>query len=165
MRIFLVGYMGCGKSMWGKQLACKLNIPFVDLDALIERQQNLSVADIFRTQGEVAFRKMEQSALVSLISHKSVVVATGGGVPCYEDNMDWMNINGITVFMDTTPEVLANRIIGSDQERPLVRGMDKQQLLDHISAHLKSRLPFYEKAHHIVPASDIKISDLVDLFQ
>lgn len=99
MRIFLIGFMGCGKSTLGKKLATKLGYDFIDLDYQLEKQMGTSIGNYFAANGEEAFRKLESKTLKEFDYPINGVIATGGGTPCYFDNMDWMNSNGITIYM------------------------------------------------------------------
>lgn len=162
MRIFLIGYMGCGKTHWGKELAQALNLNFVDLDALIEEQQGMSISQIFDELGEVEFREREHSALVSLQDRENVVIATGGGAPCYNNNMEWMNQNGRTIFLNLEIEELADRIQKSQDDRPLVRNKSREELLTYIERHLQLRLPFYLQAQHILTGEQQTVQGLLD---
>ncbi|MCJ0741143.1 shikimate kinase [Pedobacter montanisoli] len=160
MKIFLVGFMGCGKSTKAKQLANLLNCELIDLDAVIVAEQKMSIADYFSAHGEDAFRQLENQTLKSYAYPETCVVATGGGLPCYFDNMDWMNANGVTVFLEMTPPQLVSRL-HNREKRPLLKGMDDEQLLDFIINKLEERNPFYHKAKLTVDAFDLKTEDLL----
>ncbi|WP_410219902.1 shikimate kinase [Pedobacter sp.] len=160
MKIFLVGFMGCGKSTKAKQLANLLNCELIDLDAVIVAEQKMSIADYFSAYGEAAFRQLENQTLKSYAYPKTCVVATGGGLPCYFDNMDWMNANGITVFLEMTPPQLVSRL-HNREKRPLLKGMDDEQLLAFIIKKLEERNPFYHQAKLTVDAFDLKTEDLL----
>ncbi|MBL7826378.1 MAG: shikimate kinase [Saprospiraceae bacterium] len=144
--IFLIGFMGCGKTSWGQLLAQKLLLPFIDMDVQIEQHTGQTVSEIFAQSGEEAFRVLEQTALQNTLLSAPAVVATGGGTPCFFDNMDWMNTHGITVFLDTPPDVLASRLKHQKQFRPLLAHVPDHLLGDHITSVLAHRLPFYQKA-------------------
>lgn len=150
MRIFLTGFMGSGKSFTGRQLAQIIGRPFVDLDHWIENQQDATITDLFNREGEDHFRRLEAAALRDLEQMDYFVLATGGGTPCYHDNMDWMNERGITVFIDPPVEVLLQRLEGSGGVRPLLA--DEPDLLTCITERLETRRPIYEKAKfHLKP--------------
>lgn len=155
--------MGCGKSFWGKQLAQILHFDFVDLDALIEEQQGMTIPQIFDEFGETEFRRREYQALHSLKNRENVVVSTGGGAPCFNNNMEWMNQNGKTIFLQLEPEVLMERILNSDDQRPLVANKNRTELLDYIQRHLQLRLPFYLQAHCILSGENQNLQALMDL--
>lgn len=138
---------GSGKSTLGKQLADKLDRNFFDLDAEIERMAGWVIPDIFAQVGEDYFRELENSVLLMLISlNEPAVIATGGGAPCFYDNMDQMNNSGTTIFLDTPMETLVERVKQEKNSRPLVNEMKDDTLGDEMKALYKKRLPQYEKA-------------------
>jgi len=146
MRIYLVGYMGCGKSTIGRKVAELLGISFVDLDKYIEERYFKSVPAIFAEEGEQAFREKERSSLLEVSQFENIVIGTGGGAPCFFDNMEVMNNNGITVYIAPDSDVLAARLIKSKTERPLITGKSPEELTTFINEALLKRAPFYEKA-------------------
>lgn len=166
MHIFLVGYMGCGKSYWGKFLAESLGYDFVDLDELIEKREGFSIPEIFEQFGETSFRVREHAALVSLMELKgSAVISTGGGAPCFHNNMDTMNAYGKTLFLEASPLVLKRNILKSEGERPIVKAIPESELEAYIANHLKLRLPFYNQAQLSVNVDGLHLNDLVELCQ
>ncbi|MBL7781677.1 MAG: shikimate kinase [Saprospiraceae bacterium] len=146
--IFLIGFMGSGKSYWGQRLAEVLHVPFVDLDADIVASTGKSIAEIFAEQGESGFRALERQHLQVLISASPTVVATGGGTPCFFDNMDQMNAHACTIFLDVPVEVLAKRLSSEMQKRPMLAGLEPEQLPEFIEQMLEKRLPYYKLAQH-----------------
>lgn len=146
--------MGCGKSTKAKQLANRLNCPVIDLDAEIVKSQGKSIAEYFAAHGEAAFRALESSTLKTFNYPETCVVATGGGLPCFFDNMDWMNANGKTVYLQMTPPQLVSRL-GNREKRPLLKDMNDEQLLTFIEMKLTERNPFYNKAKLIINAFDL----------
>lgn len=150
MRIYLVGYMGCGKSTIGRKVADLLGISFVDLDKYIEERYFKSVPAIFAEEGEKAFREKERISLLEVSQFEDVVVGTGGGVPCFFDNMEVMNNNGVTVYIAPDTDVLAGRLIKSRTERPLIVGKSREELISFINDALIKRAPFYEKSKIII---------------
>jgi len=161
MKIFLVGFMGCGKSTKAKQLANLLNCPVIDIDAVIVEQQQMSIADYFAANGEAAFRQLENEMLKSFEYPDTCVVATGGGLPCYFDNMEWMNQNGITVYLEMTPPQLVSRLHNRDK-RPLLKGMDDEQLLAFIIGKLEERNVFYRQAQLVINSFDLDPKELLE---
>ena len=159
--IFLIGFMGCGKSTKAKQLAKLLDCSVIDLDAVIVEQQGMSIADYFAANGENAFRALERETLQSFDYPETCVVATGGGLPCYFDNMDWMNENGTTVYLEMTPPQLASRL-HNREKRPLLKGMDDEQLLTFIEGKLEERNPFYHQAQLSINAFDLEAKELLN---
>jgi len=150
MRIYLVGYMGCGKSTIGRKVAEILGINFVDLDKYIEERYFKSVPAIFAEEGEERFREKERISLLEVSQFENVVVGTGGGAPCFFDNMDVMNNNGVTVYIAPDTEILATRLLKSKTERPLIVGKSREELISFINTLLLKRAPFYEKAKIII---------------
>ena len=161
MKIFLIGFMGCGKSTKAKQLAGRFNCPVIDLDAVIVEEQEMTIAAYFETYSEEAFRKLESETLKNYNYPETCVIATGGGLPCFFDNMDWMNANGKTVYLHMEPAMLVSRL-HNRQKRPLIAGMDDEQLLNFIEKKLAERDPFYTKAQLIVNAFDLDVEELVE---
>ena len=166
MHIFLIGYMGCGKSYWGKRLADSLSFDFIDLDDLIETREGLSIPDIFEQFGEVFFREREQSALESVKDlEQACVISTGGGVPCFHNNMDKMNAMGKTLFLEASPLILKQNILKSDGERPIIKAIPNNELEAYIANHLDERLPFYQQAQLNVNVDGLRLDDLIQLFK
>ncbi len=152
--LFLVGYMGSGKSTVGKMLSGLLNYSFIDLDTAIELETGKTISEIFETEGESGFRKIEQSVLHGINARKNHVVATGGGCPMFEDNMDWMNKNGTTIYLKVHPGIIFHRIAPEKPGRPLIAALSDVELMDFILETIKKRLPFYIKAHHTISAEE-----------
>lgn len=157
--IFLVGYMGCGKSTKAKQLAHRLDCPVIDLDNEIVSQSGKTIAEYFTAFGESGFRNYESEMLKTFSYPEKCVVATGGGLPCFFDNMDWMNANGTTVYLQMEPAQLVSRL-QNRQKRPLIKDLDDAQLLDFINEKLAERNPFYTRAKVIVNAFDLDAETL-----
>ena len=145
-RIFLIGYMGSGKTTLGQAFARALGLEFIDLDWYIEERYHRSIADIFAERGEEGFRSIERSLLHEVGEFEDVVIATGGGTPCFFDNIDYMNSVGQTVFLDVSPAVLFRRLKVAKAKRPLVAGKTDTELQEFIRTALDRRLPFYRKA-------------------
>ena len=144
--IFLLGYMGSGKSYTGRQLAQRLSTPFVDLDAMVAAKASRSIRQLVADEGLPAFRRLEADSL-RLIAPRNTVVACGGGTPLFHDNLDWMNARGITCYLDTPPAVLAARLAPERQQRPLLADLTEETLLPFITDHLREREPTYRRAH------------------
>lgn len=159
MKVFLIGFMGCGKSTKAKQLAAKIGCPVIDLDAIIVEQQGKSIAEYFAEHGELAFRKLENETLKNYPYPETCVVATGGGLPCFFDNMEWMNEHGKTVYLQMEPAALVSRL-HNRQKRPLIANMDDEQLLVFIQKKLAERDPFYTKAKLTIDAFDLDADTL-----
>lgn len=147
MRLFLIGFMGCGKTYTGSRLAKQLNYPFVDLDEYIEAQNGKSISQLFDQEGEEGFRILEKQALREMTLYDKVVVGCGGGTPCFFDNMEWMKKHGTTIFLDLPPRVLEKRLIQGLEHRPLIKDLNKKgALLSFIESKLSDRIPFYHRA-------------------
>lgn len=157
--------MGCGKSTAGKKLAKKLGYKFIDVDNLIEEAQGITIAEIFETQGEDAFRKIEQEMLATTFELENVIIATGGGAPCFYNNMEAMNANGLTIYIEMSPKALISRLKGAIDERPLLKGKSDEELLSFISEKLEERNPFYTKAKTIVPGLSLSPESLYEAMQ
>jgi shikimate kinase len=155
MKIFLVGFMGSGKTTIGKKLANYLKYEFVDLDKLIEVKAGMSIVDYFEIHGESAFRELEKEVLQLAHFGQNAIIATGGGTPCYDDNMAWMSTHGQVVYLSMPPKALASRLENSKADRPLIRNLKGDELVDFISNKLKEREPFYNQSKFVVSASDL----------
>ncbi|MEY4727536.1 MAG: hypothetical protein RLZZ390_60 [Bacteroidota bacterium] len=162
--IFLIGFMGSGKSHEGHLLAKHLDLPFIDLDGWIEEQQNRTISEIFRTEGEDSFRNIETAALQqaahqllsqSVSSTYAGIISTGGGTPCFHDNMDWMNANGVTVWLNLPVAVLAMRLSKEKSKRPLIANLNDGELYQFIEKKLEERYPYYSM-------STLTIDDVMD---
>ena len=127
MKIFLIGFMGCGKSTLGKKLALKLGYTFVDIDKEIERMVNMSISEYFQKHGEEAFRELESSALKTINLPENSIIATGGGAPCFFDNLQWMNENGTTIYLSLSPKALAKRLENDTEQRPVLQNFINKQ--------------------------------------
>lgn len=155
MNFYLIGYMGAGKTTVGKLLEEKMSMNFIDMDDFIEKQEGKSVADLFKIKGETAFREIEHQALLALSKKKNCIIATGGGVPCYHNNMQLMNATGKTFYLYFSPEMLMIRLKLTDlNTRPLLTGKTDEELLDFISKTLQKREPFYLESNYLIEGSD-----------
>jgi shikimate kinase len=144
--IFFVGFMGCGKTTWSRKLAAKLGYEFIDLDHVLEEQAGMSIAEYFSSFGEESFRELESAVLKQTKYPENAVVSTGGGLPCFFDNMDWMNANGKTVYIKLSPKTLADRLENGKAKRPLLRDKHGDELIAFITDKLAEREGFYLKA-------------------
>lgn len=147
--------MGSGKSTLGKWIAKHLNYTFVDMDELIEKEQNATITEIFASKGEAEFRLIEQATLTQLANLHNVVIATGGGTPCFFDNAQRLNELGVTIYLKLTPLVLVGRLKGAIHTRPILAGKSEKELLDFITQKLAEREPFYNKAKVIADADNL----------
>ena len=149
IRIFLIGYMGAGKTTLGKAFARAMGLTFVDLDWYIEERYHKTVSQIFAERGEDGFRELEKRMLHEASDFEDVVISVGGGTPCFFDNMDYMNQVGETVFLDVDNQVLFRRLKVAKQQRPLLANKTDEELMAFIQEALEKRLPHYTKAKHV----------------
>ena len=156
VRIFLTGYMGAGKTTLGKAFARQMNIPFVDLDWYIEERFHKTVGELFTERGETGFRELERNMLHEVAEFENVVISTGGGAPCFYDNMDFMNRNGKTVFLNVHPDVLFRRLRVAKQQRPILQGKQDDELKEFIIRALEKRTPFYSQAQYVFNADELE---------
>ena len=162
MRIFLVGFMGAGKSVVGRRLAKSLNLSFYDLDEEIESHYKMSVSAIFQKYDEACFRKLETSVLESFSNKDDFVLSCGGGTPCFGENMALMNSIGTTIYIKLPTDELVGRISSSYHKRPLTDGKSDEDLASYVDAMLKKREPFYSMAKITVDASGTDKETLVE---
>jgi shikimate kinase len=164
MKLFIVGMPGSGKSKLGEELASMLKFPFYDLDEGIEHEVGMTIPEIFRHKGEKYFRMMESKLLrrfPDLTGH--FVLSTGGGAPCFFDNMGFMNDEGKTVFLDVPLEELVERLINAGlRDRPLLKDKSPDVLHDYLETQLAQRIHFYRNAMLTVSGKDIIAEDLYE---
>jgi shikimate kinase len=164
-RIFLIGFMGSGKSTIGKKLATKLGYDFIDMDAYVEQQEGRAITDIFKSDGEAYFRVLEQNALKALCAMDKVVVSTGGGTPCFFDNIEVMNKAGYSVYLNVEVEKIIGRLKNATEKRPLLAHLSPSELEKEIKERLKVREPFYNKARMIYTSEGSANRDVEKLSQ
>ncbi len=166
MKVFLLGYMGSGKTTLGKHLAKRLGLSFFDLDAEIELTKGQSVVKIFELEGEAGFRGIERQQLKSLIDkQEKMVLSCGGGTPCFYDNMRLMNASGLTIYLKMDPASLAYRLVNSKTIRPILRDKSEKELEDFVRQHLREREDMYNEAEITINAlgfSSSKIDELAE---
>ena len=162
MRIYLIGFMGSGKTTIGRKLAKLSDLNYIDLDKYIEERFFKTIPTIFNEECERGFREKERRSLLEVSHFENVVIGTGGGTPCFFDNMEVMNLTGFTVYLAPDTEILARRILKSRTERPLISGKSKEELIKYINDTLLTRSPFYEKAKLIIRGeNDLKPEFLI----
>lgn len=149
IRIFLIGYMGAGKTTLGKAFARAMGLTFVDLDWYIEERFHKTVSQIFTERGEEGFRELEKRMLHEASDFENVVISVGGGTPCFFDNMEYMNQVGETVFLDVDNKVLFRRLKVAKHQRPLLSNKTDEELMTFIQEALEKRLPYYTKAKYV----------------
>lgn len=163
MKIFLIGFMGCGKTHWAKILSEKLHVPFFDLDEKIVEHKGKSIPEIFGSEGEEQFRLLEKDVLHLLSeSHENFIMATGGGTPCFYNNIDYLKKQGTVVWINCSTECLYNRLLKEKDKRPLIRDVPNHELKSYIIKKYSSRKIFYQQANVILPEEVITIENLVD---
>lgn len=148
-RIILIGYMGSGKTTLGNALSKELGLPFFDLDWYIENRFCRTVSRLFAERGEEGFRRIEREMLHEVAEFENVIIAAGGGTPCFFDNVDYMNRQAKTVYLKATPEVLFRHLLPGREKRPLLAGKSDEELMAYIRESLARRAPFYEKADYV----------------
>lgn len=164
MKAYLMGYMGSGKSTLGKRAAEKMKWEFVDTDKLIEQRYGMEVAEIFRLFGESEFRGAEKEILLELIDKENVIIATGGGMPCFFDNMEVMNRTGKTIYIHLSPDELTARLMQTNlAKRPLLTQLKENDLEKFITENLVKREPFYLQAQHHISGTDDEMEEKIIL--
>ena len=164
-RIYLVGYMGAGKTTAAKRLANRLGWDVADTDELFEAKYRISVCDFFHKYDEPLYRKLESEVLKSTESLENTVISTGGGTACHFDNMEWMNRHGLTVFLRISEKAVVDRLLHAKRKRPLSIGKSEEELMAFVSQHYGSRLPFYEQARITVKSEDLDLDGLIQLIE
>jgi len=160
MRIFFVGFMGCGKTSWGRKLAAHLGYEFIDLDHVLEAHAGMTIAEYFSTFGEDTFRELESSILKTTEYPENAVVSTGGGLPCFFDHMEWMNANGKTLYIKLTPATLAERLEKGKAKRPVLQNRHGDELIAFITEKLAEREGFYNQATHVIDGINLSVERL-----
>ncbi len=167
MRIYIVGYMFSGKSTIGRRLAKHLQFDFKDTDDLFEETYKISISDFFAKYGETAFRQVEHELLKKTAEMDNVVISTGGGMPCFFNNMEIIRSSGISIYLKQTPEFLYSRYQQSVRKasRPLLKDLSPEEVLDKIQQQLDERAPFYEQANIICMADTVNYDELQQLIE
>jgi shikimate kinase len=162
MLVYLIGYMGSGKTTIGKRLAKRLGYQFIDLDDMIERKYKIEVSEFFQKYDEKSFRKIEHDTLLLTFKFSDTVISTGGGTPCFFDNMELINQNGISVYIEMSNLSLFLRLYHSKRPRPLLEGKSQDELKNYIQAHLEKRLPFYSRATITAKGENFNLDELLE---
>ncbi|MGC4036359.1 MAG: shikimate kinase [Chitinophagaceae bacterium] len=163
MKIFFIGFMGTGKTYSGKQLSQKLSIPFFDLDEEIIKHEKKSINEIFAEKGEEYFRLLEKDVLHIVTEYnESFIMACGGGTPCYYNNIDYMNKEGISVWLNTSVDILYQRLINEKDKRPLIKDLSEVQLRGYIAKKFSDRKIYYEQASIIVDDEPVSLDKLIE---
>jgi shikimate kinase len=161
--IFLMGFMGSGKTFWGMRWAKVCGLQFFDIDDMIEKEQGKSTEDIFAQDGEDHFRDLETAALRSFAGKQNIIIATGGGTPCYNDNITWMNAHGTTIYLQSSAANIFERLVTGKQKRPLVKHLKDEELLFYITEKIKERDFFYSQTKIILDVDGLQENYIPDL--
>lgn len=163
-KIFLIGYMGCGKSSLGRKLAKAGGMEFMDMDSIIEQREGASISDIFHYQGEEYFRDAERALIEELgTAEGDMVISTGGGAPAWQNNMELMNSLGATIYLRRTAQQIASRLSPHGrQKRPKLRGLNDEELVAFMTTNMAEREPFYSKAKYCVDCAELSDAELID---
>ncbi|MEO6328985.1 MAG: shikimate kinase [Ginsengibacter sp.] len=162
-KIFITGFMGSGKTFWGKIWAQQNHLKFFDLDEQIEKKLGEPIAKIFEKKGEEYFREIERYVLRKFSLKKNFVLACGGGTPCFFDNLQWMNEHGTTIYLQASPHEILNRIMNETHERPLLNKMNQSELLFFIEQKLKEREAFYLQAKCLLNVNELTDYSLAEI--
>jgi shikimate kinase len=155
MRIFLIGYMGSGKSRLGRAVAASLGYGFTDLDEAFEERYHISIPDFFEKYGETVFRSLEKKILQEMTDHDEIIISTGGGTPCFFDNLDFIKKNGISIFLRAEVGLLVRRLSSVRKKRPLLQEIRNGELADYITKQLEEREKYYLQADFILSGDEI----------
>lgn len=165
MRIYLVGYMGAGKSTTSKRLANRLGWEAYDTDRLFEAKFRISINDFFHKYDAELFRRLEAQVLRDTVAYDNAVIATGGGTPCFNNNMEWMNDNGLTVFLKISPQSAVTRLSQSKVKRPILVDKSPEEREAFILKNYTERMQFYEQAQLSVKGENLDLEALVSAIQ
>ena len=165
MKIYITGFMGSGKTTFGKEIAELIGYEFIDLDKEVEKIEDSTIPQIFKDKGEDAFREAEYKALMATAKAENAVVATGGGTPCYFDNMRWMNDNGITIYLKLFEGELKKRLEPDMNSRPLLNGIDADDLERFVYNTLRERAYYYHQAKIVIDPLSIPADELVNILR
>jgi shikimate kinase len=162
MNLFLIGLPGSGKSTLGRELAALLNLRMIDTDEEIIKAESKTIEDIFKDSGEEYFRKSEQNILHLISENKQQLISTGGGIPCFFNNMEHINQKGISIFIDVPVEVIHKRLIDRrSQNRPMLEGKTDEEVLLFLRQKYEERFPYYSKATFTITGENIKVRDIL----
>lgn len=162
MRIFLLGFMGSGKSYWGRHLSQYLELPLYDLDEEIVQREGKSIASVFAENGETYFREKEKAMLHELAAQEAFLVSCGGGAPCFYDNMSFMKQQGLTIWLNPSVEVMVKRLEKKKEKRPLIKDLDHDALQAFVAQKLEERSVFYAQASLIVDPVPLNVATFAE---
>jgi shikimate kinase len=162
MKIFLIGFMGSGKTHWGRQLSAKLQLPFYDLDTVIVEKEKQSVAEIFARQGEEYFRYQERDTLEEIThDQESFILSCGGGTPCFFNNIEFMKKSGKVIWLNTSIDALTNRLQKERMTRPLISDVEEADLRRYVIRKLSERRMYYQQADVTVEEVNTNLDELI----
>jgi len=165
MQIVLIGYMGSGKSTGGKRLASKLGFSFLDTDNLFEEQYKISMSDFFEKYGEEVFRKIEHNILKKTLINDNSVISTGGGTPCFFNNMQLINKTSYSVYIKMHIKSIESRLMNSRKPRPLLKNISQSDLITFIEKQLSEREKYYNQANLIIKGENLDIDSIIQSFE
>ena len=163
--VFLIGYMGVGKTTIGKKLSNRLGLEFIDLDAFIEQGKGQTISEIILTHGEKYFRTLEHEKLREISKKDNLLISTGGGTPCFQNNMDVILESGVSIYLKMDEKSLVNRLEKNTESRPLIAGKNRSELELFVTDHLEERKPYYERADlqfEMLNVNAVRLNDLVE---
>jgi shikimate kinase len=163
MRVYLIGYMASGKTRMGQELSALTGYPFIDTDELFEERYRISLLDFFERYNEDTFRKIEKDLLLETLNYEEAIIATGGGTPCFYNNMELIKRNGISIYLKLGLIPLVDRLSVIRKKRPLLKNKTAIELESFIRTQLAEREPFYSQADITVDAEIIKANDIIRL--
>lgn len=165
MKIYIIGFMGSGKSTLGRPIARAMDCQFIDLDHYIEEQEKMTISEIFAQKGETYFRDRENHYLCQVSQLDNMVISTGGGTPCFGDNMEFMRSCGTTIYLKHEPRTLASRLSNAKVKRPLIANKSPQELMEFIEQTLAQREIYYNKASIIVADPDRDAKRIINILK
>jgi len=165
MRIILIGFMSSGKSTIGKQLARRMNMEFIDIDEAFESKYKITISNFFEIFGEIKFRELERNILVESIKQDNVIISTGGGTPCFFDNIKLINENSISVYLKLHPNSIIDRLLHTKKQRPLIKDFNPEELCNYVNNQLIKRELFYLQARFIFSIENKKPNELFTLLK
>ncbi|MBR6878249.1 MAG: AAA family ATPase [Bacteroidales bacterium] len=164
-RIYIVGFMGSGKTTIAKRLANHLGMEWYDTDRMFEERFHISVNDFFQKYDEPLYRRLETEMLHSTEQFNQAIVSTGGGTACFNDNMEWMNQHGLTLFLKVSPLTAYDRLLHAKVKRPLAVNKTPEELLAFVNECFAERLPFYEQAQLTIKGEDLDLNQVIATIQ
>lgn len=161
MKVYLIGYMGSGKTTVGKKLAKILKCKFIDLDHFFEEKYDISISDFFKKYNEISFRDIEKKLIEEISQVEDLVVSTGGGTPCFFDNLEVMKSTGIVVYLQISARSLTNRLLIAKEKRPILENITNDKFFSFVKKQIKEREPYYKQADIIIQGENINMNALV----